>query len=118
MPKRCNAARELSKHLQNPGNLHWDAIKYFAGYLKKESGRIHLMYCQPCKLRFIAMVNSNYAANIEDCKSMLCMIYTLRGTIIGWLSKTQRASTLSSTKMEYMAIASADQKLLFIQSIL
>ena len=40
------------------------------------------------------------------------------GTIVGWLSKAQGHTTLSSSEAEYAAIASACQVLIFVTNIL
>ena len=88
MIKGINATRELSKHLQNPGPEHWDAVKYMTRFLKKEQGQIHITYQTPRELQFVAMVNTNFATNVEDQKSISGAIYTLGGAIIGWFSKT------------------------------
>ena len=45
-------------------------------------------------------------------------IYTLGGAIIGWSSKTQRTTTISSTEAEYVAMSSANQELLFMQNLM
>lgn len=118
MIEGSNATRELSRHLQNPGPEHWKAVEYFAGYLKKEKGRIKLTYRRPHETRFIGMVDANFATNPDDRKSVSGAVYTLGGSIIGWTCKTQKTTTLSSTKAEYVAISTANQELLFVQNLL
>ncbi|HEY9706752.1 MAG TPA: Ty1/Copia family ribonuclease HI, partial [Oculatellaceae cyanobacterium] len=118
MVEGINASRELCKHLQNPGVDHWQAIKYMAGYLKQEKGKITVTYQKPKDLRFIGMVDANYATNVDDRKSVLGLIFTLGGTIIGWTCKTQKTTTLSSTEAEYVAISAANQELLFVQNLM
>ena len=64
------------------------------------------------------MVDANYATNTDDWKSISGAIHMLGGSIVGWNCKTQKATTLSSTEAEYVSISSANQELLFIQSIM
>ena len=47
MVEGLNATQELLRHLQNPGKEHWEAIKYIAGYLKKEKENIKIVYRKP-----------------------------------------------------------------------
>lgn len=44
-------------------------------------------------------------------------IYTLGGTVISWLSKTQQYTTLLSTEAKYCLLSSSAQELLFIDNI-
>src|SRR5688572_3697210 len=83
MVEGANATRELSRHLQNPSQEHWDAIKYMAGYLKKGRGNIKITYWKLRSTKFIAMVNASYATNKDNQKSVTGAVYTLGGTFIG-----------------------------------
>ena len=66
----------------------------------------------------MAMVNTNFATNVEDQKSILGAIYTLGGAIIGWSNKTQRTTTILSTKVEYVAMPTANQEFLFMENLM
>ena len=103
MIEGINGTRELSKHLQNPGPEQWDVVEYIAGFLKKEQGQIHITYQTSRELQFVAMVDTNFATNVEDWKSVSGAIYTLGGAIIGWSNKSQRTTTILNTKVEYVA---------------
>lgn len=35
----ANAIRELMQHLENPGDEHWKAMHWIAGYLSTRSGK-------------------------------------------------------------------------------
>ena len=63
-------------------------------------------------------VDSNYATNKEDRRSVTGAIYTLGGMITNWLSKTQPIVTLSSCEAEYCSLATAAQELIFMQMLL
>jgi hypothetical protein len=66
----------------------------------------------------MAMVDSNYATNTDDRRSVTGAIFTIGGTITNWISKTQGSVTLSSSEAEYVAIASAAQEVRFTQQLL
>jgi hypothetical protein len=51
-------------------------------------------------------VDSNYAQDKEDRRSVNGGIHTVSGTIISWMSKTQASVTLSSTEAKYRSLAS------------
>ena len=87
-------------------------------FSQKNKGQIHITNQTPRELQFVAMVNISFATNVEVCKSVSGAIYTLGGAIIGWSSKTQRATTISSTEAEYVAMSAANQAPLFLQNFM
>ena len=118
MLEGANAARELSKFFIKPQKLHWKAVEHFVGYLKKEKDNIKLTYRRPLELKFMAVADSNYATDKQTRRSVSGGIYTIGGTIIGWTSKAQGHTTLSSSEAEYAALSSAGQEMRFITNIL
>jgi hypothetical protein len=44
MPEASNAARELSRHFGNPGNVQWKELERFVGYLKAHREKIKLIF--------------------------------------------------------------------------
>ena len=118
MVKGINAARELTKYFGCPKIEHWKSVEYFAGFLKKEKEHIRLTYQKPKEMRFVAMVDSNYATDKETRKSISGAIYTVGGGITGWTSKSQKSTALSSSEAEYYAMSLASQELLFVQQLL
>jgi hypothetical protein len=73
----CNAARELSKHLQKPVEEHWKELERFVGYLKVNGSDIKITYCRPKELHMMAMVDSYYATNTDDRTSLTGAIFTV-----------------------------------------
>ena len=68
-------------------------MEHFVGYLKKEKENIKISYRKPAELRFMAVADSNFATDKHDRRSISGAIYTVGGTVIGWLSKAQRHTT-------------------------
>ena len=69
-------------------------------------------------LRFAAIADSNYGTDKLKKRSISEAMYTLGGSIIGWTCKAQTHTTLSSTKAEYAALATAGQELMFVNSLM
>jgi Reverse transcriptase (RNA-dependent DNA polymerase)/Zinc knuckle len=103
-PDLANPARELAQHLSNPGEQHWKALERLIGYVKakKFDG---LVYRKPKELRAISFVDSDYAKNTDNRKSISSGLHTIGGTLVNWESKTQHVVTLSSTEAEYISLA-------------
>lgn len=88
-PACSNAVRELSQHMQSPGEMHWRALGIVIGYLKSKKDHT-LVYRKPEERRSISLVDSNYATNVENRKSVSGYIYTIGGMITNWGSKRKR----------------------------
>jgi hypothetical protein len=118
MVEGANPARELAKHFSNPGEIHWKEVERFVGFLKANKDDIRLTLRKPRELRSVINVDSNYAQDAVDRRSVSGMIATIGGQITNHQSKTQPIVTLSSTEAEYLSLSSGAQELLFTQSLL
>jgi hypothetical protein len=118
MPEGGNAARELSRHFGNPGEAHWKELEHFVGYLKSNKEKIKLTFRKPKAMRVASNVDSNYATNKDDRKSVSGALHTLGGMLVSWLCKTQGVMALSSTEAEYIAAALAACEIKFLQMLL
>jgi hypothetical protein len=93
-----NPVRELAKNFSNPGDEHWKAVEKFTGYLKENEGEIKLTYRKPKKLRIVSCVDSNYATDKENHRSISGGLHTLGGILTNHLCKGQLGVTLSTTE--------------------
>jgi hypothetical protein len=116
-PDLANPARELAQHLSNPGEEHWKSLERMVGYIKAKHYE-GLIYRKPKELRAISFVDSDYAKNTDDRKSISSGLHTLGGTLVNWESKTQHVVTLSSTEAEYISLAKGACENKFITMLL
>lgn len=118
MIEGTNAALALSKNFKLPQKEHWDSLIYFVGYIKREKDSIKLTIRAPREMRFISDVDGKFAPDLDERQSVSGIINILGGSIIGWTSKFQGKTALSTTEAEYYATTLGFQDLLFIQNIL
>ena len=116
-PDLGNAARDLAQHLSNPGEEHWKALDRMVGHIKMRPYE-GLIYSRPKELRPISMVDSDYAENTDNRRSISSGLHTLGGTLVHWESKTQHVVTLSSTEAEYISLAKGACENKFIMMLL
>ena len=116
-PDMSNACQELASHLSSPGPEHWKALERAVGYIKTREG-IGMRFTRPKSDQLISFVDSNYATDPDDRKSISGRINTLGGTILNWSSKKQQTVTLSSTEAEYVALAECGQEVKFEHMLL
>ena len=75
----CNASRELARFFSGAKEEHWKALYRFVGYLKDNQNEIKLTYRKPRELMIVGNVDSDYATNKADRKSISGCIMTLGG---------------------------------------
>jgi hypothetical protein len=116
-PEICNAVRELSSHMTNPGEEAWKFLERCVGYI---SGRKYegLTFRAPRELTSISDCDSNYAKDENDRKNISGRINTIGGMISNWSSKKQATVSLSSTEAEYQALSECAQEAMFTQALL
>jgi hypothetical protein len=104
-PYSLNVLRELSAHLSSPTEVHWKSLLHLAGYLKEHY--ISLKLRSPAALQVTTFVDSDYASNKNDRKSISGFLTTIGGLLVSWDSKNENSITLSSTEVEYVTMSSA-----------
>jgi len=85
LPEGANVAQELTRHFSNLGEEHWKELGRVVSYLKSHKDEIHVMFCKPKELRVTGNVDTNYATNADDRKSITGMFHTLGGMLISWM---------------------------------
>ena len=81
--KQSNAVRNLSQHMENPGESHWVAMKRVVGHMKGQT-RKGLLLTKPVELRMVALADADYAKDPVERKSVGEDIHTLGGEG-GWV---------------------------------
>ena len=63
----------------------------------------------------IAFCDTDWATHQDDCRSISGFAFFLHSGLVSWSSSKQKATALSSTEAEYMAITHAAKELLWIR---
>ena len=91
----------LSRHVASPGNVHMLAVKHVFRYLHGTS-KYRLVFCVNDSIDSppIAYVDSDWAGDWTDRKSISGYTILLDGGAISWGSKKQSSMSLSTVKVE------------------
>ncbi|XP_074356615.1 secreted RxLR effector protein 161-like [Apium graveolens] len=81
----------VSRYMERPTVMHWNAVKRILRYLKGSPG----------------YSDSDLAGEIDDRKSTGGMVFYLNESVITWVSQKQRCVALSSCEAEFMAATAA-----------
>ena len=112
-----NACRELTLHLTTPNMEHWTALGHLMGYLK-QGMNLSVKMRAPKDKRVVAFVDSDYASDRNDRKSISGHLVAIGGCLVLWQSKKQTGVTLSWTEAEFVAMSMAATEIKFIMSLL
>ena len=75
-----NANRDLCSHMSNPGEDHWNAAIWFAGYIKAAECNA-LLFRKPKKLKTDGKMDSNFATNPDTRKSVSSALVTIDNAV-------------------------------------
>lgn len=100
-PDIAYAVSIVSRFMSNPGNSHWQALKWILRYIKGSLGRVLVYGGATEKSRTTVIegfVDSDYAACLDTRKSLTGYVFTAFGTAISWKANLQKVVALSTTE--------------------
>ena len=119
-PDICFAVGLVSRFLNNPGKRHWQAVKHIFRYLK---GTMHfgLKYTVPKrdnKLGLTVYSDADFAGDIDQRRSTSGFAVYLNGNLIGWKSRKQVLTAVSTTEAEYIGLFEASKVVAFLEQVI
>ncbi|CAI9762466.1 unnamed protein product [Fraxinus pennsylvanica] len=100
----------LSRYMANPGETHWDAMKWLLRYIKGTSNLGIQFRKQAESVILKGFTDSDYAGDRINRKSTSSYMYTLCNSCTSWKSQLQKIVALSSTEIEYITATDAIQE--------
>ena len=116
-PDIADAVRAVARFSNDPGPKHWKAIRKILSYIAGPRD-LGLTFRKGTGGNLSAYADSSYAGKADDRKSVSGGVVMYAGAAVMWLSRTQRAVTLSSTEAEYIGIGECVKEVLFLRNIL
>ncbi|KAL5825663.1 hypothetical protein ACOSQ3_021726 [Xanthoceras sorbifolium] len=115
-PDIAQAVGAVSRYMNNPGKIHWEAVKWILRYLR---GTTNKTLCfKGGDTTLTGYVDADLAGNVDIRKSTTGYVYTLGGTAVSWVSQLQKIVALSTTEAEYVAVTEASKEMVWLQSCL
>uniref|UniRef100_A0A2N9HC61 Integrase catalytic domain-containing protein n=1 Tax=Fagus sylvatica TaxID=28930 RepID=A0A2N9HC61_FAGSY len=113
----AHAVSTVSRYMANPGREHWNAVKWIFIYLKGTAKHGILFSRQLGTNSIVGYVDADYAGEVDDRRSTTGYVFTLSGGPICWKSTLQSIVAMSTTEAEYMAVAEAAKKALWLKGL-
>ena len=106
----------LGRHSASPGAEHQHALDCVFRYLRAMSDR-HLVFLRetPNSTMLHSFVDTNWASDVNDRKSMSGFVFMLGGATMSWSSKKQTSVALSSTEAEYITTAHTTKEVIWLR---
>ncbi|WVZ03280.1 hypothetical protein V8G54_024086 [Vigna mungo] len=105
-PDLAHGVSVLNRFMVDPGQIHWDALKWMLRYIKGSLDTGLLFQNNFQGGGYIeGFVDSDFAGCMDTRKSCLGYVFTLFGTAVSWRSTLQSVVALSTTEAEYYALA-------------
>ena len=98
-PDLAHSSSLVSRHMGNPGKIHWEATKWVFRYLVGTENR-GLLYKSPndSKLRVRGFMDTDFAGDPDKRRSLIGFAFTLGENLISWKSNLQSVVALSTTE--------------------
>lgn len=116
-PDIAYAVGVLSRFMQAPSKTHLGAAKRVLRYLKGTI-KFGILYKKDQEVNFSGYSDSDWAARIEDRKSISGYVFSLGNGAVSWCSKKQPTVALSSTEAEYISATNATCQAIWMRRVM
>jgi len=115
-PDIMQAASIISRHMENPKEIHHLVARRILRYLRGTTD-FGLIYKKGEKTNLFGFSDKVYAGDLNDRRSTF-RFFMLSSAAVSWSSKKQPLVTLSTTEAEFVAAASCACQALWLRYIL
>ena len=116
-PECSFAVGQLARHMHNPGETHWEAMKRTVGYLRgKKSHEVTIR--RPKEMRVISLGDASYSDCLDTRRSSTGDIHTTGGALVSWRAQKTPFVCLSSAESEYVVLTEMSKEQRFIEMLL
>ncbi|GJZ15432.1 retrotransposon protein, putative, ty1-copia subclass [Tanacetum coccineum] len=115
-PDVAFAQNMTSRFQQNPGELHWTAVKNILKYLRNTKDMFLVYGGNPStELRVECYCDAGFETDRDDTKSQTGYVFVLNGGAVDWKSSKQSTTAMSATESEYIAASEAAMEAVWIR---
>lgn len=116
-PYIMHAVNLISRHMENPTEVHLLVAKTIFRYLKGIT-YFGILYKYGEKSSMLRYSDSDFAGDLDDRKSSSGAVFMLNSGAVSWSSKKQQIVTLSTTEAEFVAAASNSCQAIWLRRLL
>ncbi|KAE8718014.1 putative LRR receptor-like serine/threonine-protein kinase [Hibiscus syriacus] len=118
-PEISQVVRVVSIYMHDPGEGHWQAVKWILRYLQ-QTVDIGLVFEQDEALGqcVVGYADSDYAGDLDKHRSTIGYLFTLAKASVSCKSTLQSTVALSTTEAEYMAVSEAVNEAIWLNGLM
>ena len=123
-PDISNAVRAIARFSHDPKEVHLKAARKIFEFLNATT-HLGVTFRRESSLEDVEMeydietyVNADYAHKVDDSRSFSGVAVCCGGTLVSWLSRTQKCVTLFTIEFEYVAMADGVKEALCVRRVL
>ncbi|GJX45046.1 retrotransposon protein, putative, ty1-copia subclass [Tanacetum coccineum] len=118
-PDVAFAQNLTSRFQQNPGELHWTAVKNILKYLRNTKDMFLVYGGNPStKLRVECYCDAGFETDRDDTKSQTGYVFVLNRGAVDWKSSKQSTIVMSAIESEYIAASKAAMEAVWIRKFI
>ncbi|GJT57762.1 hypothetical protein Tco_0992816 [Tanacetum coccineum] len=118
-PDVAFAQNLTSRFQQNPGELHWTAVKNILKYLRNTKDMFLVYGGNPnTKLRVKCYCDVGFETDRDDTKSQTGYVFILNGGVVDWKSSKQSTIAMSAIESKYIAASEAAMEAIWIRKFI
>ncbi|GKD04113.1 hypothetical protein Tco_1179087 [Tanacetum coccineum] len=104
---------------QNPGEIHWTAVKTILKYLRNTKDMVLVYGAKPeDELKVSCYADASFQTEKDDTKFQTGYVFVLNGGAVDWKSAKQSTNAKSSTKAEYIAATEASMEAVWMRKFI
>lgn len=100
----------VSRYLEKPLKVYWNAVKRIFNYLKSTKN-FGLLYSTNININVIVYSDADYVGDITIRRSTSGSVFSVNKGLVAWSSQRQKSVSLSTTESEYIALNQTVQEL-------
>nr|GFD03210.1 retrotransposon protein, putative, Ty1-copia subclass [Tanacetum cinerariifolium] len=105
----------VSRYQQNPGKLHWVAVKHILKYLRNTKDMFLVYEGNPdTELEVTGFCDASWQCDKDDMKSQTGYVFVVNGGAVDWKSKKKTTIAMHAMQSEYMAASEAAMEAVWI----
>jgi hypothetical protein len=117
-PDLAKAISNVSKYLDNPGELHWRAVKRILRYVKHTKHLKLILGGKDIPLVLNCYADADLGGDLDKRRSTSGYIVMLGNSPIIWKSRLQTSTARSTTEAEYLSVSDLTGEILYFLPML
>lgn len=107
----------ISRFMEEPKETHWNVGKMILRYVNGTTS-YGILYAASNEFKLDGFIDSDWAGNVDDRKSISGYAFNMGSSAISWASKKQPIISLSTIEVEYIVVNAATCQAIWLRRIL